>query len=1205
MKTHRVQGQPQPQSSRPAMDHLAYASTSQQGTTSPPASTPGQGTSNLHQIIDRNPSREPLTEQPLQTPQSNARGQTYHSSIQSGNSKEQTSDFTRNTTRLQDHNYSSLYEASPSSNFTPQLQENTIPQIRPNQCRGSSQTIANSASRPSSRTANGGVTRTPHQSTSASSSIHLSTDTANANSHQQPSFPKLSPTSMDQNQHGGNQSSHSLTIIDPSQVFNHDQYVLQQAKARADASDAKRHLMLGGQGGLTAAHSQDGGDARKEQIEADMKAMIRKMQEYKSRDPGLFSQVWEQVKTGQTPAKASPQVKPTQAESIPSPLIQQAAQALQTESSARAIAPIQGEQTSLAPPPPSRAKSKKVTSIFEDHRPVKKIKTQKAAMEHTQPHISPFKVMRMDVPPEQPEDLDPSTKQDKPAAMESNTNGQMRSEPARTNRHHCGSPDDGHFNPSVNPVQWANGHQGHQIAHVLFQYVIGKTKNGSKDITVEEISRMLEGNPTFPSLCDVLDHRGFSIDRPEFAKYLLAAVTEIPNNVIRQSCQVNSSSLNMAHSQQAAASVVNGTASASMHGHPHFPQGYSLAGYSHFSDSSSNPASVSTMQHIISRGKPKPKLRGMRDDTGKMVKPFFKTFSKADLAKKQSFSDIVDLTAISDNEEELQMARAKVQQEAEQLAKQHQAEDNGMLPFMTKGEAASIVPLTVFKPGSDARLKSADVVDQIQRQNALQRSAYNPSTIARDILLATGKHPSMAPLNEHLAHLRSNFRNVDFTSDLSSFNWDIIDPGGPDPNDADDEEDDPSQTVPETLQAQPLGSGQGPGVENGMMPTPAPHQDRKAKSMCAEFVQHQPGPGSLAPNEESHFSHPNTADTPLPISVITKPTSTSVDFSSMDAGEAGSQGGLQGASPRLNLGSGNTSISRRGRPPGSVNRKKEERQKASPAHTSAQHLNNVLSETRRSTPQSTPHPSNLRNEVTPVSPSLAVIIPPPSVDRNLYEPKRQQGRPRKSSPASHQQSIPKYPTYDCHWKDCPAKLHNLDTLKRHVMRHAKEYELGPFLCLWEGCVSAVSEDSSEKQSPRFKTLDQWENHMSSSHLYSVAKRFGDGPRVTPTSDNSDHYLSDTQGRMITPLAEPRRGRPDPVSLSAPSKTTKAYHVAHENNMEEERASAIYQAHLDRRRVVGPGVLRAGVSFVNEKKRKLLEVDESTASLKDSGSADTI
>lgn len=83
----------------------------------------------------------------------------------------------------------------------------------------------------------------------------------------------------------------------------------------------------------------------------------------------------------------------------------------------------------------------------------------------------------------------------------------------------------------------------------------------------------------------------------------------------------------------------------------------------------------------------------------------------------------------------------------------------------------------LHKPSGRDGLLFEDVVRPMhKREDALRRSKYNPETIARDILIATGSHPYMDPLNSHLDMLRSRFTAVDLESDMNTFRWDLVDP---------------------------------------------------------------------------------------------------------------------------------------------------------------------------------------------------------------------------------------------------------------------------------------------------------------------------------------------------------------------------------------------------------------------------------------------
>lgn len=90
------------------------------------------------------------------------------------------------------------------------------------------------------------------------------------------------------------------TTVDPSQVFNHDEYSKRQAaaaaKKAAEESEAARLAATQSKPATPQSNGTEPDSAKKDQIELEMKQMIEKMRDYKAKDPSLFSQVWEQVK---------------------------------------------------------------------------------------------------------------------------------------------------------------------------------------------------------------------------------------------------------------------------------------------------------------------------------------------------------------------------------------------------------------------------------------------------------------------------------------------------------------------------------------------------------------------------------------------------------------------------------------------------------------------------------------------------------------------------------------------------------------------------------------------------------------------------------------------------------------------------------------------------------------------------------------------
>lgn len=101
-------------------------------------------------------------------------------------------------------------------------------------------------------------------------------------------------------------------------------------------------------------------------------------------------------------------------------------------------------------------------------------------------------------------------------------------------------------------------------------------------------------------------------------------------------------------------------------------------------------------------------------------------------------------------------------------------------------------------------LHSNIIITPMDVKKALRRSTYNYDSIARSILIAAAKHPTEEPLNHHVDVLRNKFVYVNSRSDLSTFRWELVDPGPDEQNnptarsriaEVDDTEEENSDTV--------------------------------------------------------------------------------------------------------------------------------------------------------------------------------------------------------------------------------------------------------------------------------------------------------------------------------------------------------------------------------------------------------------------------
>ena len=185
------------------------------------------------------------------------------------------------------------------------------------------------------------------------------------------------------------------------------------------------------------------------------------------------------------------------------------------------------------------------------------------------------------------------------------------------------------------------------------------------------------------------------------------------------------------------------------------------------------------------------------------------------MARKRSFAEVVDLTHdLSDEEDEIRRLNA-------QLSLFHKSNNKPAKPSIVsasgavsdRAKATSIHPTSTEEKRKDRKrllgstdrsglnssiatedesldlsrfkyadsqqhlLQSAIIIRPINKKNdVLRRSTYNPRTIAKDVLVAAGRHPTIAPLNDHLDILRRKFAYISNTSDLSTFRWDLVDP---------------------------------------------------------------------------------------------------------------------------------------------------------------------------------------------------------------------------------------------------------------------------------------------------------------------------------------------------------------------------------------------------------------------------------------------
>ena len=619
--------------------------------------------------------------------------------------------------------------------------------------------------------------------------------------------------------------------------------------------------------------------------------------------------------------------------------------------------------------------------------------------------------------------------------------------------------------------------------------------------------------------------------------------------------------------------------------------------------------------------------------------------TKEQMARKRDFNEIVDLTQESEEELTYQRKRARLfldllhsqnvnvtdldtggasdppQEGQEPLPVYSQpsttdipAQSGPTMPPPNTGMPTLVakpkVNLSGFKAANKEELarrnalRSADVVQELNPKLALRRTAYNPKTIARDMLITMGRHPTERPLNWHLNSLRKNFHKVTGSSDLSTFRWDLVDPGGPvihqtaEEEDADDEGDGLQKSVsagllskkqselaallpeariassissalptnttlapstqpavqPRSVRGRPRGRPRGskakprPQVETpgGLVSQPRPSRGSRGARPPGAHLQPSFTHQSLHTNQVAdtasmaHNLYKSEAN-PLPQpSFGTAPPMKTDNSTSRPTNSTGVVSVTQspllattlavripGMTPSP-LQSGEASQKRRGRPPGSANKSSitqltHERGPENGPRPRGRPPGSKTGTPTRGRPSMRKQAVSNRTTVPPDG--IGVILPSrsPSTSSQALShveersPKREgkKGRGRPSQRATS----PSFQVFNCRWQGCEAKLHNLETLRKHVFKlHGKRARLGDdedvgeeteakVPCLWAGC----EQDgifSSTSGPRRFASKDDWKHHIEKKHMEAIAWELGDGPSAHPSGIVSypDHSI---------------------------------------------------------------------------------------------------
>jgi hypothetical protein len=613
-----------------------------------------------------------------------------------------------------------------------------------------------------------------------------------------------------------------------------------------------------------------------------------------------------------------------------------------------------------------------------------------------------------------------------------------------------------------------------QLANAATTYL--NAQNPSNPILPETILGMLDSNPSYIELCEILESKSYKLDRAAFAKSLLTAVPDV-NSASRSQAQgqtptsaqpVNATAPKV---QAPPAIMVNRNAATPM----------TVAPSPQYAPAAHSPMDRSSYPPFPGGGSPAPQPPV---PVAQMIpiKPELKPpANKEEAARKRTFNDLIDLTAHSEDDDILPVPK---KQNAGTPLTDNMDLGRGSTP-VTNFPVAATLPSQPSHPAETTDihraqpfqfqdLRTRNLVQPLDKKKALRRSAYNIKTIARDVLLACGRHPEERQLNGHLEILKQVFPQITNESDLSTLRWDIIDPGQPPKgyyrdktealaDDADDEdESDDLGEARERARAPSQGSGGTlAAAQASALPPTNPFKIKRR---------------GRPPRHSYPFADGTNAGT---TAVHTPVRSTSSTRGSMSGGS------MSPSVPRPPASAGSVGYSAfraatQYGPDGQPLPKKKGRPVGwrKHIHGSAATLAKTGGQTNdRFTPA---QPSSLRN-VRNGEPDTILID--------------------STSSPSAPTKVPRYQSFKCKWQNCKADLHNLETLKKHVHKvHCKQTLRRTFECLWQGCGREVTTfdpttgtQRGHHQPSSFSEERAWRDHLELRHFGPLSWELGDGP----------------------------------------------------------------------------------------------------------------
>lgn len=399
------------------------------------------------------------------------------------------------------------------------------------------------------------------------------------------------------------------------------------------------------------------------------------------------------------------------------------------------------------------------------------------------------------------------------------------------------------------------------------------------------------------------------------------------------------------------------------------------------------------------------------------------------------------------------------------------------------GGRADLSAYNYTSPNKNSLKDRVDIVMPFDKEDAADKIIYDSATIARDVLIAAGRHPREKPLNHHLHHFQDLFNFVGTTSDLETFRWDLLEAHSRD------------QTPPQPPQPQSAGHPPIPQLLplNTAQPSahpafPQSQPANSAKPLPTHVPSKQTRPSGL-PSQSVNPEQPPVINSPKHKGAPANPPKQSAPVERTKQSPA-----ARPRQPPVNPPQQSVTVDLTGEAPVGNPPKQPpavELPKKSPDSSSKPSVTVEVSNQSPAKRPKRPSGGNLPKEAPTVkkpkrapSSSLRVEVPPPPASLSKMVGKKSQ---RRSAQPKVEVKVP-YLVFGCKWKDCHAELHNLEALKKHVEKIHVPHHV---TCGWEGCASNETMASAKLS-----------KHVNAGHLEPIAWELGDGPSVPEAGEEA-------------------------------------------------------------------------------------------------------